>query len=157
LKLKALQTDYIDVYLAHSVDREILERNEVAEAFCKLKTKGYVRSIGVSTYGYDDTKFAIDDGRWNVIQLAFNLMDQSATQLFPLAKQQGIGIMVRSVLMRGILTDNAPLLTHEKLRRVNEHRHKFLDFCKQNAFARTNDLLRVEQNMPLYTPSKQQF
>jgi aryl-alcohol dehydrogenase-like predicted oxidoreductase len=123
--LKALNTDYIDVYLAHSVDREILERNEVAQAFCDLKSKGHVRSIGVSTYGLADAELAIKCGLWNVIQLAFNLMDQTAAALLPLAHEKGVGIMVRSVLMRGILTDSAPQLAHEKLKTVNEHRKRY--------------------------------
>ncbi|OHB55969.1 MAG: hypothetical protein A2Y07_06180 [Planctomycetes bacterium GWF2_50_10] len=124
--LKSLKTDYVDVFLAHSVDREILESNEVAQAFCDIKKKGLARSVGVSTYGCADSKFAMESGRWNVIQLAFNLMDQSAAELFPCAAQTGVGIMVRSVLMRGLLTDNAPDLMHEKLKAVNEHRKKYL-------------------------------
>ena len=124
--LELLQTDYLDVYLVHSADTEILKTDEVAETFETIKQKGYVRSIGVSTYGFADFKLACEDGRWDVVQLAFNLMDQTAAELFPVARQKGIGIMVRSVLMRGILTDTGVDLTHEKLRPVAEHRKKYL-------------------------------
>ncbi|HBG26090.1 MAG: hypothetical protein A2Y10_00420 [Planctomycetes bacterium GWF2_41_51] len=124
--LKMLRTDYIDVYLVHSADTEILKNDEVANNFEKIKRKGYVRSIGVSIYGTSDFKIVCDDRRWDVVQLAFNLMDQSAALLFPSARQSGIGIMVRSVLMRGILTDAGIDLSHEKLNKVAEYRKKYL-------------------------------
>jgi len=124
--LNMLQTDYLDVYLVHSADTEILKTDEIADIFEAIKRKGYVRSIGVSTYGLADFKLACEDGRWDVVQLAFNLMDQTAADIFPIAKQKGIGVMVRSVLMRGILTDKGVDLTHEKLHPVAEHRRKYL-------------------------------
>jgi len=124
--LKMLETDYLDVYLVHGADTEILRTDEVADIFEAIKRKGYVRAIGVSTYGFDDFKLACEDGRWDVVQLAFNLMDQTAAELFPVVRQKGVGIMVRSVLMRGILTDTGVDLTHEKLLPVAEHRKKYL-------------------------------
>jgi aryl-alcohol dehydrogenase-like predicted oxidoreductase len=130
--LKMLQTDYLDVYLVHGADTEILKIDEVAETFEAIKQKGYVRAIGVSMYGFADFKLACEDGRWDVVQLAFNLMDQTAAELFPVAKQKGIGIMVRSVLMRGILTDAGVDLTHEKLHSVAEHRNKYLQLLDDN-------------------------
>ncbi|KKS44687.1 MAG: Aldo/keto reductase [candidate division CPR1 bacterium GW2011_GWA2_42_17] len=133
--LKALQTDYIDVYLAHSVDTEILKCDEVAHAFEDCRRKGLVRFIGVSTYGFSDVKLAIEDGRWNVIQLALNLMDQSCEDLLPIAQQRGIGIMIRSVLMRGILTDKGVDLSHEKLRSVSEHRRKYFELLDNNGLS----------------------
>jgi aryl-alcohol dehydrogenase-like predicted oxidoreductase len=128
--LKMLRTNYLDVYLVHSADSEILKRNEVFEIFENLKRKGYIRSIGVSIYGLQDFKLICDRARWDVVQLAFNLMDQSALELFPYARQSGIGIMVRSVLMRGILTDTGIDLGHEKLCAVAEHRKKYLNFLE---------------------------
>jgi 1-deoxyxylulose-5-phosphate synthase len=124
--LEMLWTDYLDVYLVHSADTEILKINEVADTFEAIKRKGYVRAIGVSTYGFADFKLACEDGRWDVVQLAFNLMDQTAADMFPVARQNGIGIMVRSVLMRGILTDTGVDLSHEKLHLVAEYRKKYL-------------------------------
>ncbi|MEN6384387.1 MAG: aldo/keto reductase [Phycisphaerales bacterium] len=128
--LQILQTDYIDVFLLHSADKEILQTDEVADAFADIKRKGHVRSIGTSTYGFADAELACKQGKWDVIQLAFNLMDQTAAELFPIIKQSGIGVMVRSVLMRGILTDAGIDLSHEKLHPVAEHRKKYLPWLK---------------------------
>ncbi len=123
--LKMLKTDYVDVFLSHSSDAEILASEEIAECFASIKKRGLARTIGVSTYGAKDTKTAIDSGNWDVVQISFNLMDQSCGKLFDSAKQNGIGIMVRSALMRGILTD-AKFEYHEKIECIKEHRKKYL-------------------------------
>ena len=47
--LKALNTDYIDVLLLHRPDA-LMEPNEVAEAFSKLRESGKVRHFGVSNH-----------------------------------------------------------------------------------------------------------
>jgi aryl-alcohol dehydrogenase-like predicted oxidoreductase len=99
--LKALQTDYIDLYMLHQGDMEILNRDVIAEEMQKLKTKGVVRSIGVSTYSAEESKKVIAHGVWNVVQLPFNLMDQRQQSLFDLAEEKGVGIVVRSVLIKG--------------------------------------------------------
>jgi aryl-alcohol dehydrogenase-like predicted oxidoreductase len=132
--LAALKTDYIDMYLIHSADREMLACDEIIEAFKSLKTKGVARSIGVSTYGFADAELAIEKG-WDTIQLAFNLMDQSAAGLFATAREKGTGIVARSVLMRGLLTDNGPILKHEKLRKVEEHKQKYVEFCSKKSIS----------------------
>jgi aryl-alcohol dehydrogenase-like predicted oxidoreductase len=118
--LRALQTDYIDVYMLHQADIAILNNDTIADTFENLKKNGVIRATGVSTYTLEETKKAIDSGVWDVIQLPFNLMDQSHGELFFLAVQQGIGIMIRSVLFKGILSEKGKDL-HPALKDVQEH------------------------------------
>ena len=118
--LKALQTDYIDLYMLHQGDMEILGREVIAEEMQKLKTKGIVRSIGVSTYSAEESKKAIECGVWNVVQLPFNLMDQRQQSLFALAEESGVGIVVRSVLLKGLLSNRGTGL-HPMLASVEKH------------------------------------
>jgi aryl-alcohol dehydrogenase-like predicted oxidoreductase len=125
--LNALQTDYIDVYLAHSATTEVLGNEDVIEAVERLVRKGVVRVVGVSTYGASDSKIAIESGKWNVVQLVFNLVDQSCEPLFVKAAVKEVGIMARSVLMRGILTDKGVDLTHDALRAVAAHRERYFE------------------------------
>jgi len=122
--LVSLQTDYVDVFLIHQVTDEILESEEVAAVFNQLKEKGAARAIGVSTYGAVHSKKAIESGTWDVIMLAYNLMDQTHAQLLPLAEQRGVGIIVRSVFFKGILTDKGEHL-HKELEAVEEHRTRY--------------------------------
>ena len=122
--LQALQTDYIDVYMIHGANLEMLSNKIIAEIFSEYKRKGLARAIGVTTHSVAETKKAIESGTWDVIQLAYNLMDQRQGELFSLAEQNGVGIVVRSVLLKGILTDRGRNL-HPELKSVQKHREVY--------------------------------
>ncbi|GAB3225530.1 aldo/keto reductase [Spirosoma arcticum] len=121
--LSTLQTDYVDVYMVHHTDEEILTNERIAQTFTRLKQQGLVRATGVSTYTPTETELAIDAGAWDVIQLPFNLLDQRHAPLFGRAAERGIGLMVRSVLMRGLLTDTGRHRFHPALKAVENHIH----------------------------------
>jgi aryl-alcohol dehydrogenase-like predicted oxidoreductase len=118
--LHALQTDFADIFMLHSADLEILENEAISTIFLDLKNEGKCRAIGVSTYTSEETKKAIDVGIWEVIQLSFNLMDQRQSSHFSLASQKGIGIVIRSVLLKGLLSDRGKEL-HVALKDVEKH------------------------------------
>lgn len=118
--LHTLQTDYIDLYMVHYADEGILHTDEVAAIFSAIKAEGLVQAIGVSVYKPEETGQAIDAGIWDAIQLPFNLMDQSHGAYFGKAYDRGVGIIVRSVLMRGMLTDRMGRL-HPALGDVERH------------------------------------
>lgn len=118
--LKFLRTDYIDLYMVHYADETVLGNDEVSRVFSDLREEGAVRAIGVSVYKPEETRLAIDSGVWDAIQLPFNLMDQSHGCYFEQAHAKGAGIIVRSVLMRGMLTDRIQHL-HPALRDVEKH------------------------------------
>lgn len=122
--LEFLQTDYVDVFMLHYGDEEILDNTDIGEIFTDLKTAGIIRASGVSVYTPGETKKAINAGCWDVIQLPFNLMDQRQSSLFSLAKEKGIGIVVRSVLLKGLLSDRGKIL-HPALKSVEEHLSKY--------------------------------
>lgn len=124
--LNALQTDFVDVFMLHQVDNEILENKEIADVFAKLKKEGKIKATGISTYTVEETKKAIDLEIWDVIQLPFNLMDQRQASLFEEAKQKGVGIVVRSILLKGLLSDRGKNL-HPALKDVENYIGKFDD------------------------------
>lgn len=121
--LKSLKTDYVDIFMLHQADLSILENEDVKQIFEELKTSGKIRAIGASTYSAKETKIAIGKG-WDVIQLPFNLMDQTQAANFEYAQQQNVGIVVRSVLMKGILSDKGRNLLPE-LKMVEDHINKY--------------------------------
>ncbi len=129
--LDALQTDYMDIFMTHSSDLEILDHPDVLEGFDSLRKKGLTRAIGVSTYTPAETQKAIDSGLWDVIQLPFNLMDQRQADLFPAAAETSVGIMVRSVLLKGILSDRGKNL-HPALQGITDHRNHLLQIIDNN-------------------------
>lgn len=118
--LAALQTTYVDVYMLHQGSLELVENENVARIFTDLKKSGQVRAIGVSTYTPEETRRTIDMGIWDVIQLPFNLMDQRQEAMFAMASGNGVGIVIRSVLMKGLLSNRGRNL-HPALRQVEEH------------------------------------
>jgi 1-deoxyxylulose-5-phosphate synthase len=118
--LAELQTEFIDLYMLHQADLEILEHEQVANTFLSLKKKGIIRATGVSTYTVEETKMAIDKGVWDVVQLPFNLMNQTHASQFSSAARFGVGIMARSVLFKGILSEKGKNL-HPELQDVQLH------------------------------------
>jgi 1-deoxyxylulose-5-phosphate synthase len=132
--MEALQTNYIDVFMLHQADLEILDNEEISTTFLRLKDEGKYRCSGVSTYTLEETKKAIDCGIWDVIQLPFNLMDQRQEAFFIAASEKGIGIVARSVLLKGLLSDRGKGL-HPALKIVEDHiacYHELLDGTTYN-------------------------
>ncbi len=118
--LVALKTDFVDIFMLHKTDAEILGLEEVGEVFINLKKRGIIRATGVSTYSVEETKRALESGVWDVIQLPYNLMDQSQAVNFSLATEKGIDIVARSVLFKGILSERGKNL-HPALKDVEQH------------------------------------
>lgn len=123
--LKHLKTDYVDVFMLHQADLEILDCTDVKEIFERLKSTGKIRATGASTYAADETAKAIETG-WDVIQTPFNLMDQRQERNFLEADKHGVGIVIRSVLMKGLLSDKGRNL-HPALRDVERHIQQYKD------------------------------
>lgn len=128
--LQALRTDYIDLYMVHYADIDLLASEDVLNIFTKLREEGVVRAIGVSVYKTEETRQAIQAQAWNAVQLPFNLMDQSQGQYFHDAAQRGMGILVRSVLMRGMLSDRMSQL-HPALKDVEMHLAKYRGLLRE--------------------------
>lgn len=122
--LKTLQTDYVDIFMLHQANQKILENEAIISVFSKLKEQGLYRAMGVSTYTTNETKLALNNGHWNVIQLPFNLMDQRQGELFKDASKKGVGLVIRSVLLKGLLSDRGKNL-HPALKDVEDHIGKY--------------------------------
>ncbi len=118
--LDALQTDYVDIFMLHNATEEILNNNVISDTFQKLKSEGLIKATGASTYTTEETKKAVESGFWDVVQVPFNLMDQTQESIFSLASEKGVGIVVRSVLLKGILSEKGRKL-HPVLKDVETH------------------------------------
>lgn len=129
--LEALQTDYLDIFMVHYADMDILSNADVARIFSDVKESGKVKYIGVSVYKPEESLRAVEAGVWDVIQLPFNLMDQSHKICFGKAKERGVGIIVRSVLMRGLLTDRV-FNMDEALSDVAKHIEHYREIALKN-------------------------
>ncbi|WP_114748445.1 aldo/keto reductase [Pleomorphovibrio marinus] len=122
--LRELKTDYLDVYMLHQADLEIIGHQAITDTFQELKASGKVGSIGASTYTLEESQHAIQSGIWEVVQLPFNLMDQRQSTLFELASERGVGVVIRSVLLKGLLSERGKNLP-EPLANVEKHLQGF--------------------------------
>lgn len=118
--LTTLKTDFIDVFMLHQANETILNNEEIASVFTKLKEKGKIKATGVSTYTSVETQLALNKKNWDVIQLPFNLMDQRQKELFSQISEQGVGLVIRSVLLKGLLSNRGKNL-HPALADVKKH------------------------------------
>jgi 1-deoxyxylulose-5-phosphate synthase len=109
--LRMLQTDVIDLLQLHHAPVDVISSGRVLGAARDAQRAGYIRFIGASTYGEEAPLAALADGGYDTVQVAYNLADKTLeAQVLPLAEQKDIGVIIRSVLLRGVLTHRYRLL-----------------------------------------------
>jgi len=109
--LRLLQTDTIDLLMLHRAPVQLVARGRVLAAVREAQAAGDVRFIGASTYGEKEPLAVLDDGGYDALQVAYNLADRTLEErVLPRAQAQGVGVVVRSVLLRGVLTHRHALL-----------------------------------------------
>ena len=103
--LRALQTDIIDLLYIHNATPELIQCGEIVEIMQRAQDAGYARFIGTTTYGAEAPLAVLEDGRFDCVQLAYNLLDrQFEERVLPLAEESDVGVIIRSVLLKGALT-----------------------------------------------------
>lgn len=107
--LAALRTDWVDIWQIHNVDRALLDQHElVAEVVDQVRRAGKVRWFGGSFYGADLPLAALATGLFDTLQITYSALDQRlADAVLPAAAAQDVGILARSVLLKGALTERA--------------------------------------------------
>ena len=128
--LKLLKTDYIDILQIHEANKR-LYCSDVLNALYKLKKQGKARLIGASTYGIDMPKAALGKEVFDTLQVAYNLIEQQTENVIFMAKRQEVGIIIRSALMKGILTDKRFRISSE-LNPIVKHIEKYNPFINED-------------------------
>lgn len=107
--LRMLQTDYVDIWQIHNVDDRVLaEQETLATTFAAMRQAGKIRWCGGSFYGAALPEQALQRNLFDVIQVTYSVLDQRITdRVLPLAHEHNVGVMVRSVLLKGALTERA--------------------------------------------------
>jgi aryl-alcohol dehydrogenase-like predicted oxidoreductase len=107
--LKRLQTDYVDVYLAHRYDYET-PLEETMEAFARVVHSGTAHYIGISEWKAAQIRAACELARELKIQLVMSEPQYSMlwrvieAEVVPTCEELGIGQVVWSTLAQGVLT-----------------------------------------------------
>ena len=104
--LKRLGTEYVDVYQAHAAPKSESDFANLEKAFSQIKADGKALYCGVSIGSeYQKGIELIKRGIVDSIQLYFSLLDfEPIMELLPLAKKNGVGIIVAEPLAQGFLT-----------------------------------------------------
>ena len=103
--LRLLQTDCVDLMMIHCAATEVLPNTYVFEVLRELKHQGRIRTIGASVYGEEAAVAVIEHGGYDCLQIAYNILDRRPeSKVFALAEQRDVGLVARSVLLKGALT-----------------------------------------------------
>lgn len=95
--LRALQTDYIDVYCFHSLMQDeqwktVIGPNGAMEALKKAQQAGKIRFIGISGHRSDQFTEIIKGGDIDLVIMIFNFVfDDALDDLLPTAKKLNVG------------------------------------------------------------------
>jgi aryl-alcohol dehydrogenase-like predicted oxidoreductase len=109
--LQRLQTDYIDLYQSHYDDPDT-PMEETLEAYSLLVKQGKVRVIGASNYSADRLSQALEISErhgypaYRSLQTLYNLYARAEfeTELQPLCREKGLGVLTYFSLASGFLT-----------------------------------------------------
>jgi len=124
--LRRLRTDHIDVYFLHAVPVTHYDYalHELVPALIEQQRRGKIRHLGVSETPPRDPdqamlRRALDDSCWDVLMLAFHMMNQGArTSVFPRTAIQRVGTLlmfvVRNIFSRpGVLRETVEQLVRD--------------------------------------------
>ena len=102
--LRALGADYVDLYLQHWPDRDT-PIEESMRALRDIQQSGKARYVGVSNYHPGSLREAKQHAPLVCNQVGYNLFDRRwERQMFPTARELGIGVMAYGPMAHGLLT-----------------------------------------------------
>lgn len=105
--LRALQTDYIDIYQFHSGSREQLDNDELWSMLGKQVQAGKIRFLGISI-GQPSQLYQVDRATAlgvSVIQTIYNAIQPKAAEaVLPSCERQDLGVLARVPLASGFLS-----------------------------------------------------
>ncbi|GIO07222.1 oxidoreductase [Brevibacillus reuszeri] len=105
--LKALQTDYIDLYQFHSGPDEAFDNDELWTMLDKQLSAGKIRHLGLSIAKNDNLHQTASATKINAqtIQIVYNRLDRKPEQdVFSSCQEQDLGVLARVPLASGYLS-----------------------------------------------------
>jgi myo-inositol catabolism protein IolS len=106
--LRALRTDYIDLYQYHSVRDEEFDNAELRALLDKAVRDGKVRHIGNSIGSVGDRTYQVEAStaaHVEAIQVVYNRLDRKPKEkIFPSCQRQDLGVLARVPLASGLLS-----------------------------------------------------
>lgn len=111
-QIEKLQTDYLDIYLLHSLNAgsfEKVKNLKLIEKMEEAKKQGRIRHIGFSFHDtYPVFKEIVDHYDWDMVQIQYNYMDtclQATTEGLEYAHGKGMAVVVMEPIRGGTLAN----------------------------------------------------
>ena len=106
--LRALQTDYIDLYQFHSGTDEMFQTPGLWEMLREKVEAGVIRNLGISISSSYEGTLQVDQASGigaGAIQVVYNRLQRNAeTRFFEEARRQDLGVLARVPLASGFLS-----------------------------------------------------
>lgn len=105
--LKALQTDYVDIYQFHSGADDVFDNPALWEALNAQVKAGKIRHLGISIGSNENIHQTAraNDVKASVIQVIYNRIDKKPEkEVFPSCIEQDLGVLARVPLASGYLS-----------------------------------------------------
>ena len=129
-QLERLQTDHIDLYLLHALNRKYWANYKsvnIIEWLEEKKEEGKIKNIGFSFHdSYDLFEEIIDYYDWDFCQIQYNYLDtefQAGKKGLKYAKDKGIAVVVMEPLRGGTLAQTPPSEVENILDKSNNERN----------------------------------
>lgn len=104
--MKRLAVESLDLLQFHNVEPDWLDA-DLFGIMEDLTRRGWIRHWGASTYGLDGPRAVCAAAdRLRTLQAAYSLLDRSLeAEILPACRQAGMGVIFRSVFLKGVLSD----------------------------------------------------
>ncbi|MBF4695413.1 aldo/keto reductase [Fusibacter ferrireducens] len=106
--LKALQTDYIDLYQCHLIrNREqyeqVMGENGAYKAMLEAKDSGKIGHIGITAHSAEFLMEVLEEMPFETIQFPYNLVERQGEKLFERAKALDLGVIIMKPMAGGAI------------------------------------------------------
>lgn len=110
--VRALRGEALDLVQVHAPAEGLFLTGELLETMDLAVDAGLVRHWGVSTYGLEQPADALKHpGTVRTVQIAANILDRGPIRtIFPACAAAGVGVIVRSVFLKGVLSERLEAL-----------------------------------------------
>lgn len=118
--LKRLDVDSLDLIQLHCPPTDVFYKPEIFETLQQLQKDGKIKHFGVSVERVEEGLKAMEYEGMASIQVIYNMFRQRPHELlFPIAREKGVGIIVRVPLASGLLTGK---FTKDSVFHAQDHR-----------------------------------
>jgi aryl-alcohol dehydrogenase-like predicted oxidoreductase len=103
--LHRLGADSLDLLQLHCVPGEVLRDGQIFNWLREIQSEGMIKNFGASVESVEEALICLEHEDMTTLQVIFNIFRQKLiTELFPLAKEKNVGIIVRLPVASGLLT-----------------------------------------------------